>query len=269
MWCCHVPSLKRLLWGSQGEPVQRRKAKGESKNDRTGKLLLKPQGNTDLLPVSSARQQRYVATAVATTKSQPLSDSPVLLPDLVGRVAVLGGNATEKTSCLVGLALRQIHHQGTVLCLDARRHTQTEIYFRLLLRQPTQYLVMPPPGEVSATVGQAVLSTVSRSLATMPALPPLLLLDSIRETPDWERTVIFLLNAGVTIVEALPDPTALVFGRYDTVLLLREETAAAEQFSQAVGRKVSAAELQRLKSGEGRLVHLAQVYHVVLPKLMP
>jgi hypothetical protein len=95
----------------------------------------------------------------------------------------------------------------------------------------------------------------------------LLLLDNIRETPDWERTVIFLLNAGVTVVEVLPHPTALVFGRYDTVMLLHEETEEAEQLSRIVGRKVSAAELQQLRSGEGRLIHLAQVYHVVLPDM--
>jgi len=205
---------------------------------------------------------------MATTKAQQQSAvTPFPFPELVGRVAVLGGNATEKTTLLVGLALRQMHHQGTVLCLDARHHKQTEVYFRLLLRQPTSYFALPDSGEVPSPAAQAALSTVSRSLVITPSLPPLLLFDSIRETPDWERTVIFLLNAGATVVELLPDPTALVFGRYDTVLLLREETAAAEQLSRAVGRKVSAAELQQLKSGEGRLIHLAQVYHVGLPEM--
>jgi hypothetical protein len=205
---------------------------------------------------------------MTTTKAQqPSALTPFPLPELVGRVAILGGNATEKTSCLVGLALRQIHHRGTVLCLDARHHKQTEVYFRLLLRQPTRYLAMPDSGEVPSPAAQAVLSTVSRSLGTIPSLSPLLLLDSIRETPDWERTVIFLLNAGVTVVEVLPHPTALVFGRYDTVILLREETEEAEQLSRIVGRKVSAAELHQLKNGEGRLIHLSQVYHVVLPDM--
>lgn len=205
---------------------------------------------------------------MAATKSyQPPAISPLPLPELVGRVAILGGNATEKTSCLVGLALRQINQHGTVRCLDARHHKQTEVYFRLLLRQPTSYVALPDSGEVPSSTAQAALSTVSRSLATIPLLPPLLLFDSIRETPDWERTVIFLLNAGATVVEVLPDPTALVFGRYDTVLLLREETEAAEQCSRAVGRKVSTTELQHLKSGEGRLIHLAQVYHVTLPDM--
>jgi hypothetical protein len=214
------------------------------------------------------RSRRYVRFGMATTKVQQLSATTLLpLPELVGRVAILGGNATQKTSCLVGLALRQLHQHGTLLCLDARRHKQTEVYFRLLLRQPTKYLAMPDSGEVPSAAAQAVLRTVSRNLGTIPSLSPLLLLDSIRETPDWERTVIFLLNAGVTIIEVLSHPTALVFGRYDTVILLHEETEAAEQLSRVVGRKVSAAELQQLKSGEGRLIHLAQVYHVVLPDM--
>jgi hypothetical protein len=203
----------------------------------------------------------------ATKSQQPPTIIPLLLPQLVGRVAILGGNATEKTSCLVGLALRQIQQHGTVLCLDSRHHKQTEVYFRLLLRQPMSYLALPDSGEVPSSAAQAALGIVSRSLATAPLLPPLLLFDSMRETPDWERTVIFLLNAGATVVELLPDPMALVFGRYDTVILLREETAAAEQLSRAVGRKVSATELQHLKSGEGRLIHLTQIYHVALPDM--
>lgn len=193
--------------------------------------------------------------------------SPLPLPELVGRVAVLGGSAHEKTAFLVGLALRQIHQHGTVLCLDARHHKQTEVYFRLLLRQPKSYLSLPDSKEVLSAAAQAALSTVSRSLAGATSPPPLLLFDSIQETPDWERTVIFLLNAGATLVEVLPDSEALVFGRYDTVILLREETETAEQLSRAVGRKVSAAELQQLKAGEGVLIHFAKVYRVVLPKM--
>jgi hypothetical protein len=201
-------------------------------------------------------------------KSQRQSTvTPLPFPALVGRVAVLGGNARAKTTFLIALALRQIHQQGTVLCLDARHHQQTEVYFRLLLHQPTNYLSLPDSGEVPSAAAQAALSTVSRSLAATPPLPPLLLFDTIRETPDWERTVIFLLNAGATVIEVLPHPTALVFGRYDTVILLREETEAAEQLSQAVGRKVSAAELRQVKPGEGILIHLAQVYRVLLPKI--
>jgi hypothetical protein len=93
------------------------------------------------------------------------------------------------------------------------------------------------------------------------------LLDGLRETPDWERAVIFLLNAGATVVEVLPDPTALVFGRYDTAILLREETEAAEQLSRAVGRKVSAGELRQMKPEEGILIHLTQIYRVTLPRI--
>src|SRR5262245_55426490 len=171
---------------------------------------------------------------MATTKS-PIQNFASPLPELVGRVAILGGNATAKTSCLVGLALRQIHQHGTVLCLDARHHKQTEVYFRLLLRQPQNYLSLPDSGAVPSAAAQAVLGTVSRSLAEATSPSPLLLFDSVQETRDWERTVIFLLNAGATVVEVLPDSTALAFGRYDTVILLREETAAAEQLSRAVG----------------------------------
>lgn len=198
---------------------------------------------------------------------QQSTDTLFPLPELVGRVAILGGDATEKTTCVAGLAVRQIHQRGTVLCLDARHHKQMEIYFRLLLRQPTSYLAVPNSEEMPSPVAQTVLSAVSRSLGATPSLPPLLLFDSIRDTPDWERTVLVLLNAGATVVEVLPDVTALIFGRYDTVLLLREETAAAEQHSRAVGRKVSTTELQQLKRGEGRLVHLARVYRVRLPEM--
>ena len=93
------------------------------------------------------------------------------LPELVGRVAVLGGSAHEKTTFLVSLALRQMHQHGTVLCLDARHHKQTEVYFRLLLRQPKNYLSLPDPGEVPSAAAQAALSTVSRSLEQSPTFP--------------------------------------------------------------------------------------------------
>jgi hypothetical protein len=95
-----------------------------------------------------------------------------------------------------------------------------------------------------------------------------LLLDSVREDPDWERALIFLLNAGVTVVELLPSPTALVFGRYDTVLLLRAEGATASGLSRSVGRKVCEAELAELKAGEGILIHLARRYWITLPEVV-
>jgi hypothetical protein len=93
----------------------------------------------------------------------------------------------------------------------------------------------------------------------------LLLLDTVSETADWEQTLSFLLNAGVTVVEVLRTPTALVFGRYDTILLLREGAAEADALSRAVGRKVSAEEVVALKTGEAILIHLAQIHWVALP----
>ncbi|MBI3302080.1 MAG: hypothetical protein HYZ72_08405 [Deltaproteobacteria bacterium] len=194
------------------------------------------------------------------------SYAPVPLPELVGRVAVLGGTASDKTALLVRLALRQVRQQGSVLCLDGRRHRQTEVQFRLLLRGSNSYVSLPASGEVPAELAQTALSTVSRGLTQASGPSPLLLLDSVRETPEWERTLAFLLNAGAVVVELLPSPTALVFGRYDTVLLLRVDTAAADACSRAVGRKVSAEDLLSLKAGEGVLIHLAQVQRVALPQ---
>ena len=190
----------------------------------------------------------------------------VLLPELVGRVAVLGGTASDKTALCVGLALRQARQQGIVLCLDARRHRQAEVQFRLLLRGSAHYVPLPASGEVPAELVQTTLRTLSRGLTQAAVRPPLLLLDSVRENPDWERTLAFLLNAGAVVVDLLPSPTALVFGRYDTVLLLRADADAADAYSRAVGRKVGAEELLDLKAGEGVLVHLARIYQVALPQ---
>ena len=204
---------------------------------------------------------------MAAKSGVPIPPSkPAPLPELVGRIAVLGGTASDKSNLLVGLALRQARQQGTIFCLDARRHQQIELQFRLLLRQRAQYLQVPVSGEVSSEMTRNALSIVSRSLAGG-RLPPLLLFDCIEETPDWERTIQFFLKAGATVVEVLATPTALVFGRYDTVLLLRESENSADAFSRAVGRKVSAEEIVRLKAGEGWLVHLTQVFHVILPSI--
>ena len=190
----------------------------------------------------------------------------VPLPELRGRVAVLGGTASDKTALCVGLALRQVQQQGIVLCLDARRHRQAEVQFRLLLRGSAHYVPLPASGEVPAELVQTALRMLSRGLTQAAVRPPLLLLDSVRENPDWERTLAFLLNAGAVVVELLPSPTALVFGRYDTVLLLRTDADAADAYSRAVGRKIGTAELLDLKAGEGVLVHLARVYRVALPQ---
>ena len=188
------------------------------------------------------------------------------LPDLFGRVAVLGGSAIEKTSLLIGLALRQVRQQGAVLCLDARRQKQTEVQFRLLLRGSASYLPLPASGIVSDEVAQTALSTMSRALSEEPSRQLLLLLDSVVEDQAWERTLAFLLNAGATVVELLPAPASLVFGRYDTVLLLRTERDIASVLSRSVGRKVSEAELVSLQAGEGVLIHLARTQWVSLPE---
>jgi hypothetical protein len=188
------------------------------------------------------------------------------LPDLSGRVAVLGGSAIEKTSLLIGLALRQVRQQGAVLCLDARRQKQTEVQFRLLLRGSASYLPLPASGIVSDEVAQTALSTMSRALSGEPSRQLLLLLDSVVEDQAWERTLAFLLNAGATVVELLPAPASLVFGRYDTVLLLRTERDIASVLSRSVGRKVSEAELVSLQAGEGVLIHLARTQWVSLPE---
>jgi hypothetical protein len=195
--------------------------------------------------------------------------APVPLPELSGRVAVLGGTASDKTGLLIGLALRQVGQQGVVQCLDARRHRQTEIQFRLLLRENANHVLLPASGEVPAEVAQTVLSTVSRSLAAAVRCPPLLLLDSVSETSEWEQTLSFLLKAGAVAVEFLRSPAALVFGRYDTVLLLRGEADTADALSRVVGRRVEVEDLESLPSGEGMLIHLARVYRVMLPGGQP
>jgi hypothetical protein len=190
------------------------------------------------------------------------------LPDLLGRVAVLGGTTTDKTTLLVGLALHQARQHGTVLCLDARRQKQTEVQFHLLLRRSASYVPLPTSGIVSDEIAQTALSTMSRALSGEPSRRPLLLLDTVVEDRAWERTVTFLLNAGVTVVELLPSPASLVFGRYDTVLLLRADVGTASALSRAVGRKVSEAELVNLKAGEGVLIHLMRVQWVALPEAL-
>ncbi len=205
----------------------------------------------------------YLLMAEKTDVSPQATRFP--LPELIGRVAVLGGTPSDKSTLVVGLAFRQVRQQGTVFCLDARQHQAVEVQLRLLLRQQTQYRYVRVTGEVPSDVARNVLSVVGHSLSRQQSLPPLLLCDGLTESPDWEQTIQFLLKADATIVELLISPVELVFGRYDTVLLLRESAPAADALSRAVGRKVSAEEIMRLKAGEGWLVHLAQVYLVKLP----
>jgi hypothetical protein len=189
---------------------------------------------------------------------------PLPLPELSGRVAVLGGSGVEKSQLLVGLALRHARQQRAALCLDGRRQKQTEVQFRLLLRGRQSYIALPPSGEVPREIAQMALSVMSRDLPTQ---PPLLLLDAVVETSAWEQMVAFLLKAGVIILELLVDANRMVFGRYDTVLLLRSEEDEAETYSKAVGRRVTTAEIHTLPPGEGILLHLSQGWRVKLPEI--
>ena len=192
-------------------------------------------------------------------------EKPILLPDLIGRIAILGGRANTKTTLCLGLAVRQVQHKGTVICLDARQERQIEVQFRLLLRERATYVGLPPTGEVSAEVGQTVLKAVHQGLDGTQPSPPLLLCNSIPEQPDWEQSLSFFLKAGATVVEFLCSASALVFGRYSTVLLLQAGADTADSLSRAVGRKVSPQDVTSLKPGEGILVHLRQIYRVNLP----
>ena len=56
------------------------------------------------------------------------------LPDLSGRLAVLGGQPRDRTELCLSLALRQARQHGGVVCLDAHGRQQLEMPFRLLLR---------------------------------------------------------------------------------------------------------------------------------------
>ncbi|MBI3757382.1 MAG: hypothetical protein HY267_05335 [Deltaproteobacteria bacterium] len=192
-----------------------------------------------------------------------LTQQPPILPEFVDRAAVLGGSGADKSHLLIGLALRQVQKKGVVLCLDGRRQKQTEVQFRLLFRGAQSYIALPPSGEVPNEIERTALSQLSRGLSTQ---PPLLLLDGVPETPAWARTLAFLLKAGVVVVELLTDANQLIFGRYDTVLLLRADKDAAETYSKAVGRRASAEEIKTLSAEEGILIHLAQVRWVMLPK---
>jgi len=191
----------------------------------------------------------------------------VSLPALVGRVAVLGGTAGDKTALLVGLALRQARQRGLVVCLDARRQKQTEVQFRLLLRVNASYFALSPGEGVPDEIARTILSTASRTLGAQSVPALLLLIDNVSADQEWERTLTFLLNAGVTVVELLPSAADLIFGRYDTVLLLRTEGDAASVVSRAVGRKVNATDLSNLRAGEGILIHLARTHWVTLPEV--
>ena len=202
-----------------------------------------------------------MAAKILTSRTE---QQPLPLPELFHRVAVLGGSNAEKSQLLVGLALRQVRQQRNVLCLDGRRQKQTEVQFRLLLRGRQSYIALPPGDEVPREIAQKTLSMMSQGL---PAQPPLLLLDAVPETAAWEQTLAFLSKAGVGVVELLDDASRLVFGRYDTVLLLRAKADEAKIYSKTVGRRVEEGEVVALPPGEGILLHLSQVWRVALPEV--
>ncbi len=196
-----------------------------------------------------------------------MAQEPFLpLPDLSGRLAVLGGPLHDRTELCLGLALRQARRHGVVVCLDAHGRQQLEMPFRLLLRKGAAYIPLSEEGTVSDDIAQQVLQTLQAGLGTTSSPPPLLIIDGAREVAGWEYTLAFFLHTGVVVVEFLPHPSRLVFGRYETTLLLRVEGAEAEATSQTVGRKVTAANLAALKPGEGYFIHLSRVYRVRFPE---
>ena len=203
------------------------------------------------------------------------SQLTIQLPEVVGRVGVVGGTPHETTQLCVGLALRQVHQQGLVLCLDARRDKQTEIQFRLLLREKARYIPLPSSGLLPKQIPREVLQIVSQGLqseqaqqtrqtdiATAP--PPLLLVDKVNAGAAWERTLSFVLKAGATVVSFLGAAEDVAFGRYDTLLVLRAETDVADEISRAVGRRVSPEDIVNLPAGHGWLIHFTTVYRVQL-----
>ena len=188
------------------------------------------------------------------------------LPDLSGRLAVLGGQPRDRTAFCLGLALRQASQHGVVVCLDAHGRQQLEMPFRLLLREDAAYIPLPAEGTVSDAIAQRVLQTLQSGLGRTPSLPPLLIVDGAQETADWERTLTFFLRTGMVVVEFLSHPSRLVFGRYETTLLLRSAGEEAEALSQTVGRKVTAENLAALKPGQGYFIHLSRAYRVRFPE---
>lgn len=202
-------------------------------------------------------------------RDKPNILTPPSLPHFVGRVAIIGGNDTDRTALNVALALRHTRAQGTVVCLDARRHKQTEIQFRLLLRDNVQYIPLPASGRISAQISQTILKLVNQSVEEPAPAPPLLVLDGMGAGETLEPLLSFILKAGATVVSFLASAAECVFGRYDTVLVLRAEAQMAEAMSRAVGRKVSPEDIVHLSATHGWLIHLTQVHQVELPVELP
>ena len=180
-------------------------------------------------------------------------DQPVALPELIGRVGVLGGTEQDKTNLCVALAQHHIQHHSPVVCIDARRYKATEIQFRLLMRNNARYIPLASPTQPPQKVLRSVLEVVAQGLqqeqTDLP--PPLVLIDGLDAGDRWDRTLTFILRAGATVVSFLGSAAEVAFGRYDTLLILRAE-AEAEAVSRAVGRKVSPEEIVSLP---GRLIN--------------
>ena len=213
----------------------------------------------------------YVHMTGQRHESQPT----IQFPEIVGRVGVVGGTPQDTTQLCVGLALRQAQQRGLVLCLDARRDTQTEIQFRLLLRENARYIPLPPSGRLPKEIPHKVLNIVAQGLQSgqiqptqlthqAAAPPPLLLVDNVNAGASWERTLSFVLKAGATVVSFLGSAAEVAFGRYDTLLVLRAAVEAADEISRAVGRKVSPEDIMSLPLGQGWLIHFTTVHRVKL-----
>lgn len=192
---------------------------------------------------------------------------PIRLPELLGRVGVLGGTDQDKTNLCVALARQQVQHHRPVVCVDARRYKTTEIQFRLLIRENARYIPLASPARLPQEIPHSVLAVVGQGLqqGQTDTPPPLILIDGLDAGDSWERTLAFVLRAGATVVSFLGSATEAAFGRYDTLLVLRAQ-AEAEAVSRAVGRKVSPEEIVSLPSDQAWLIHLTQVYRVRLPQ---
>lgn len=191
---------------------------------------------------------------------------PLALPELLGRVGVVGGTQQDKTQLCVALACQHVQRRSPVVCIDARRYPATEIQFRLLMRDNARYIPLASPArllqEVPRPILDALVQGVQQGQTDTP--PPLILLDGLNAGDGVERLLTFVLRSGATVVSFLGSAQEVAFGRYDTLLVLRTK-AEAEALSQVAGRKVSTEEIGGLPSDQAWLIHLTQVYRVRLP----
>ena len=94
------------------------------------------------------------------------------LPDLSGRLAVLGGQPRDRTELCISLALRQARQHGVVVCVDAHGCQQLEMPFRLLLGEDTAYIPLPADSKVSDDIAQQVLQTLQNGFSECDTAPP-------------------------------------------------------------------------------------------------